>query len=84
MKREYLGTSLPDLWEMGAKELEETTLGRIITSPVWVSDVVIKATVGTVGALPGIVKTVPFILLLLAGGVAAYLVFMGKKGSRVI
>jgi hypothetical protein len=85
------GKSWFQLWKEGAAELEKTAPGKLITAPVQIPAAVVEAarkileaTGKTAETLPGTAKTIPIILIILAGGVAAYLVFAGKKGTKLI
>lgn len=85
------GKNIFELWESGAKQLEQTAPGRIITAPVRLLEAAAESAIKTTGAFgkvadkaPGIAGTVPLILVILAGGVAAYLIFAGKKGTKLI
>jgi hypothetical protein len=88
---ERFGKNIFELWEEGAKSIETTAPGRIITAPVRLAEKatgatgkVIEATGKTAEAAPGIAKSIPLILIILAGGIAAYFVFAGKKGTALI
>ena len=85
------GESLFDMWETGAKDLEKSDLGKLITAPIRLlskttdaGQKVLEATGKTAEAAPDIVKNIPLILIILAGGVTAYLVYAGKKGTKLI
>jgi hypothetical protein len=78
-------------WDAGAKDLEKTAIGKIVTSPVRIIEAATGSTtkaltsVGKVAEkAPAIAGTVPLLLIVLAGGIAAYLVFAGKKGVKLI
>lgn len=86
--------NLIQMWKRGAATPE----GRTATAPVRaVVDIVKSATGATKKAVdaagniiedaPGTVKGIggvlPVVLIVLAGGVAAYLVFAGKKGTKL-
>jgi len=78
------------MWETGAQQIEKSGIGKIVTAPVRIAESVIgageKAVTGAgeaVGAAPGIIKALPVILIILAGGVAAYLLFAGRKGTKL-
>jgi hypothetical protein len=70
-------------WDVGAKELEKTSLGKLVTAPVRIATGAVDASTGTLKAIPKAVNTVPLVLLILAGGIAAYLVFAGKAGTKL-
>ena len=73
----------PEWWETGAKELEKTAPGRIVTAPVRLPETVITSTRKTVEEVPGVVRTVSRSVPLLAiagiiiGG--GYLVYKFKR-----
>jgi len=84
---EVLGTSLIDLWETGAKELEQSDLGKLITSPVRILENV-ASSVQSVAKAPGAIvsdltKYLPWIVGILAVGVGGYLIFAGRKGVKL-
>lgn len=82
---------IPAQWDKGAAELEKTTLGRIVTSPVRIIEKLfgsaqkgaeaIGTTVESAGATT---KKLPMVLTVLAIGVAGYLIFAGKSGVGLI
>jgi hypothetical protein len=79
-----------DYWTTGAKELEKSAPGQLVTAPIRVPAAVVttarkalEATGKTVETVPGAAKTLPVVFIILAGGVAAYLVFAGKKGTKL-
>ena len=85
-----LGKNIFELWEEGAKSIEETSIGKIVTSPVRIlekatgaTQQVLTATGQTAAQAPAIAKTLPLILIILAGGVVAYLAFAGKSGVKL-
>jgi hypothetical protein len=75
--------SLFELWDMGAKELEKTVLGKLITAPVRVPSAVINATEKTVAQAPKIAGSVPLVLIILAVGIGGYLLLAGKQGVKL-
>jgi hypothetical protein len=86
-------TKWPQWWETGAKELEKTAPGRIITAPIRLPEAVISASKKTVEQIPGIVgnvgKVIPIIAVgavLIGGGILWSKFSKGKKvtmsGSR--
>ena len=79
----YMGKGLLEMWESGAKELEKTAIGRLITAPIRIGDKVVTATGKTIDVIPKAANTVPLVLMILAGGIAAYLVFAGKSGTKL-
>jgi hypothetical protein len=80
----FEGKNIFELWEEGAKELEKTGIGKVITAPVRLPEAVFTATKETVAQAPKIAKTLPVILIILAAGAAAYLVFAGRKGVKIL
>lgn len=75
-------------WETGAKELEKTAPGKLITAPIRIPEAVISATKKTVEEIPGIVgnvkKVIPIIAVgaVVVGGVILWSKFSkGKKGA---
>jgi hypothetical protein len=94
MRRRELAGSVPSLfnvskwpqwWETGAKELEKTTPGKIITAPIRLPEAVITATKKTVEQVPGVVKSASNALPIIAVGCvllgAGYLIYTMKKKS---
>lgn len=90
---EILGSSLfdvtkwPQYWETGAKELEKTAPGRLITAPIRLPEAVFTSATETVKQVPDVLKTVtksiPMILLaavVLGGGFVVYKFTKGKRG----
>ena len=69
-------------------KVKKTAPGKIVTAPVRIVESAVKSAQDIVEQIPQAAiettKTLPFILLLLAGGVVAYMVYMGKKGSKLI
>lgn len=84
MRQEFLGTNIFEIWEQGAQELEKTPVGKVITAPIRLPGAIVSSATETVKSLPSIVKTVPTVLLLVAAGVAGYLIFAGRKGTKLI
>jgi hypothetical protein len=82
-RSEILGKNIFELWEEGAKELEKTAPGRLITSPIRLPGAVVSSAEKVVSTLPSIVKTVPWVLLILAIGAGGYLIFAGRKGTKL-
>lgn len=69
----------PQWWEAGAKELEKTAPGKIVTAPIRIPAAVVESTEKTVKEVPGTVRTVsrsiPIIAVaavLIGGGYIAY------------
>lgn len=77
----------PQWWEAGAKELEKTSPGRLITAPVRLPEAVVTASTKTVKEVPGVVRSAGVALPVL--GVAAalvgasYLVYRFKREKAV-
>jgi hypothetical protein len=78
-------TKWPQWWETGAKELEKTAPGRIITAPVRLPEAVLTSTTKTVQEVPGVVRSVsnvvPFVALAAGGLGIAYIVYSMKKAG---
>lgn len=73
------GKSVFQLWEEGAKELEKTAPGKLITAPIRLPAAVVTSTEKTVEQVPGVVKnvsrTLPFLIItagILGGGFLFY------------
>ena len=86
-----LGKNLFELWEEGAQDIEKTAPGRIVTAPVRIiesatgtANKIVTSTGKVAEAAPGIAKMLPLILIILAGGVGAYLLFAGKSGVNLV
>ena len=77
-------TKIGEYWQEGANILDQSAIGKLITAPVDLLNTAVTSTEQTVANVPKIANTLPWILLILAGGVAAYLVFAGKKGTKLI
>lgn len=77
-----------DYWETGARELEKTGVGKVVTAPVRIAQTTAESVQKLIKDVPDVAikttKTIPFILILLAAGVTGYMVFMGKKGKRIV
>jgi len=75
----------PQWWESGAKELEKTAPGRIITAPVRLPEAVLTSTTKTVQEVPSVVRSVsnvvPFVALAAGGLGIAYIVYSMKKAG---
>jgi hypothetical protein len=75
----------PQWWESGAKELEKTAPGRIVTAPVRLPEAVLTSTTKTVQEVPSIVRSVsnvvPFVALAAGGLGIAYVVYSMKKAG---
>lgn len=78
----------PEMWETGAKVLEQSAPGRIITAPIRLPEAALTATTKTVQQVPGIVqtvtKTIPIIAVgavLLGGGFLYFKFLKGKKAA---
>jgi hypothetical protein len=80
-RTEILGKNIFELWEEGAKELEKTAPGKLITAPIRLPEAVFTSAQKTVTALPNVMKAVPWVLIILAVGVGGYLIFAGRKGT---
>jgi hypothetical protein len=76
----------PQWWESGAKELEKTTPGKLITAPVRLTETAIKSSKEILEETPKAFKTitraVPFIAIGAAAIGAAYLVYKLPKGKK--
>jgi hypothetical protein len=78
-------TKWPQWWETGAKELEKTGIGKVVTAPIRVPEAVFSATKKTVEQIPGIIgnvkKVIPIIAVgaVLIGGVILWSKFAKKK-----
>jgi hypothetical protein len=72
-------TKWPQWWEEGAKELEKTSPGRLITAPVRLPEAVITSTTKTVKEIPGTVhnisRAIPFLIILAGVGGAGYFAY---------
>lgn len=76
-------TKWPQWWETGAKELEKTAPGKVITAPIRLPEAVISATKKTVEQVPGIVGNVKKVIPILAvGAVVIGGVIMFDKFSK--
>jgi hypothetical protein len=83
-------TQWPAWWEEGAKELEKTTPGKLVTAPVRLTEAALTSTTKTVAEVPGIVKmakrTIPIVAIaavLVGGGYLLYRYKSEKKRSLV-
>jgi hypothetical protein len=78
-------TKWPQWWDMGAKELEKTTPGKIITAPIRLPETIITATKKTVEQVPGVVKsasnTLPIIAVACILAASGYLVYTMRRKS---
>ena len=81
-------TKWPQYWETGAKELEKTGVGKVITAPIRLPESLVSATEKTVAAVPGIVSNISKVIPILAvgavlfgGGFLWYKFSKGKKGA---
>jgi hypothetical protein len=83
-RSEILGKNIFELWEEGAKELEKTAPGKLITAPIRLPEAVFTSATETVKQAPKLAKTLPWVLIILAVGVGGYLVFAGRKGTKLI
>lgn len=90
-REEVLGGSILDIpekllnwWKIGATQ---TSVGKAAALPLTLPYKALKSSQEIVEDLPssvkGITKTLPLILLLVAGGVAIYLYQSGKKGVKL-
>jgi hypothetical protein len=61
-------TKWPQYWEQGAKELEKTGVGKVITAPIRLPESLVTSTEQTVAAVPGIVANVSKVIPILAVG----------------
>lgn len=77
----------PQWWEAGAKELEKTSPGKLITAPVRLPEAIVSSTTKTIKETPGILKTVSYSvpLVAVAAGIVgiSYLVYRYKKEKNV-
>lgn len=85
-----VGKDLFTMWKEGAAELEKSSLGRIITAPVRLVDSVatalpeiVTAAGDTAKEAPSIAKKLPMVVIILAVGVGAYLLYAGKAGTKL-
>jgi hypothetical protein len=87
---EMFGPGSGVMWNEGAAELEKSPLGRIITAPVRLVDSVttalpkvVTAAGDTAKEAPSIAKKLPMVVIILAVGVGAYLLYAGKAGTKL-
>jgi hypothetical protein len=75
-------------WDTGAKELEKTTLGKAVTAPIRIPEVVVSSGVKTVKEVPVTVKKVsnfvPLLLISAAIVGTAVIVYKFNIGKRRI
>ncbi len=69
------GKNVFEMWEAGAKEIEKTSPGKIITAPIRLPAALVSASEKTVEQVPSIVKTVSRTIPVMA--VAAVLIGAG-------
>ena len=78
----------PERWESGAKELEKSSPGKLITAPIRLPEAVLSATMDTVKEVPKVVKSVsnvvPFVALAASLAGIGYIVYMVKKDGKKI
>jgi hypothetical protein len=76
----------PQWWEAGAKEIEKSAPGRIITAPIRLPEAVVTSTKKTVEEVPRVVKSVsmvvPFVALAAAVLGSAYIVYRFKEDKK--
>jgi hypothetical protein len=76
----------PEWWEKGAKELEKTSPGKLITAPIRLPEAILTATTKTVQEVPGTVRKVANTLPILAISAAVigggYLAYKFKKEGK--
>jgi hypothetical protein len=69
----------PQWWEAGAKELEKTSPGRIITAPVRLPEAILTSSTKTVQEVPKAVnmvsRSIPIILIVAGIGGAGYVAY---------
>lgn len=72
-------------WESGAKELEKTSLGKVLTAPVRLPEAVLTSTKKTVEQVPETVKSITKAIPILAVSAAligvAVLLYKLEKGK---
>lgn len=81
----------PQWWEEGAKSLEKTSPGQIVTAPVRLPAALLTSTTQTVKEVPGTVKrasyALPFLAVaaaLIGGGYLAYQTGIFKKQKKQV
>lgn len=72
-------TKWPQWWEAGAKELEKTSPGRLITAPIRLPEAILTSSTKTVQEVPKVVnvvsRSIPLILVVAGVGGAGYLAY---------
>jgi hypothetical protein len=73
-----------DWWDTGAKELEKTTLGKAVTSPIRIPQAVVSSGVKTVKEVPVTVKKISNIipLFLISAAIVGTAVIVYKFNIR--
>src|SRR4030043_678170 len=77
----------PQWWESGARELEKTSPGRLITAPVRLPEALVTSTTKTVQEVPSVIKTVtntlPIILIIAGIGGAGYFAYKAGMFKKI-
>jgi hypothetical protein len=75
-----------DWWEAGAKQVEKTAPGKILTAPIRLPEAIVTSTKATIEEVPGAVKTITSAVPIMAIAAVVlgtgYLVYKFKKQKK--